>query len=155
MLKQTLLYKRVSRMSKLDELRMFRIIFQNKEIERMIIDLNTIGQLMEGVNSQGEQLSDIGGAYSPITMELSRKKGRPKRSATTINLRDTGEFYRSFRVTVRDSEIVISANTRKPTGDLTNRWGDDILGLTDENKQKLINFAKVKYLQYLKRTIWG
>jgi hypothetical protein len=142
-------------MAKLDELRVFRIILGTKEVERIIIEMNTIGQLMEGVTSEGELLSSIGGSYSPVTMDIARKKGRPKRNTETINLKDTGDFYRSFRVTVRDSEVVISADTRKPTGDLTNRWGNDILGLTPNNQQKLINFAKIKYLQYLKKHIWG
>lgn len=116
----------------------------------MIIGLNTKGQLEKGINSKGESLASVGGGYSPITIDIKRAKGQP---VDRVTLKDTGDFYDTFNVQVREGEIVITANTIKDDDDLIDRWGSDIIGLTDENLDKLIIFAKGLYIDYL-RKLW-
>ena len=44
---------------------------------------------------------------------------------------------------------MITANTIKDQDDLIQKYGSDIIGLTDDNLQKLIIFAKGLYIDYL------
>ena len=115
-------------------------------IQELIIELNTEKQLYEkGINALGQKLSSIGGNYSPKTMQESQLKGRPKKSADHIDLKDTGEFYESHRVIVRNmqsDEFEIIANPLKDDTNLYAEWGEDITGLTLESKEILANELK-------------
>lgn len=135
---------------------MFLLVFNNEKIKDLVIDLNTEKQLYDkGINSKGELLSGKGGGYSFVTLEIAQKKGRPKQSQYIINLKDTGEFYRSFRVIVTKGLITIEADTIKDGDDLMDDWGEDILGLAPESMEILRNFAKTVYILELKRKIWS
>src|SRR5690606_23219507 len=91
--------KIASNVQALDESRLINRILSNRDLQEAILDLNRRGQLYEkGINAQGEQLSSIGGNYSPLTMQISLDEGRPKRSNSHIDLHDTGAFYGSFRI---------------------------------------------------------
>ena len=73
-------------------------IARTETFKKLVISLNTEGlptsQLFElGEDSEGKKLSSIGGNYSPFTV----KEGN-KRSSSLIDLKDTGDFYRSFNV---------------------------------------------------------
>jgi len=123
--------------------RVFKLVLNNTEVKDMIIDLNTEKQLYEkGINSLGRSL----GRYSEITIMIKKFEGKP---FDRVTLKDTGDFYRTFKVEVRKGEIVISANTIKDDDDLIEKYGSEIIGLTDENLEKLINFAKGLYIEYL------
>ena len=92
----------------------------------------------KGVNS----LNAVIGTYSPLTEILS---GGRKKAGEKYNLFDTGDFYRSMFVSVLANEILITANDGKM---LDQKWYNKyILGLTDENLQKLI--FKVKQFNTL------
>lgn len=96
-------------------------------IQNKVIELNTRGQLFnKGIDAEGKLLSDIGGRYSPYTMQVANK-----RSPNLIDLHDTGDFYRSFRVLPVKDGFVIEADTIKEGEDLRDSWGNDIVGLTD------------------------
>lgn len=103
-------------------------------IKDLIIKLNTEVQLFnQNIDSKGVKLSATGGNYSPVTLIVSRRKGRPKKGLDAINLFDTGDFYESFVVIVNARGITIEADTDKGDNDLEDRWGQNIIGLTDEN----------------------
>lgn len=126
----------------------FKLVLDNVEVKNLIIDLNTEEQMNnESVNADGEKLNAVGGNYSPVTMIVSRLKGRAKKSISQINLKDTGGFYKSFRVQIGLNEIKIFADTIKDSDDLEDRWGN-LVGLTDNNLQILIDFAREKYIEY-------
>lgn len=128
-------------------------ILNNSDFQKFIIELNTEDQLFnENIDSRGIRLNDIGGDYSPSIFELSRT---PKKSLTDINLKDSGDFYKSFSISVGKKSILIQADTRKGDKDLKDEWGDDILGLTDENLQKVINRLKDLLINELRKTIKG
>lgn len=98
----------------------------------------------KGIDENG----DIIGFYSRMTEILSR--GR-KREGTPFTLFDTGEFYRSMFVTALADSIIIDGNSTKMEDQ--NWWGDEILGLTDENFEKLVLEVKEKYIDYTKRIL--
>ena len=126
-----------------DEKRLFKLVLNNSKIKNMVIELNTEDQLYsKGIDSLGNSL----GLYSEITISIKRSKGQP---TDRVTLKDTGDFYDTFKVDVREGEIVITANTIKDQDDLIQKYGSDIIGLTDDNLQKLIIFAKGLYIDYL------
>jgi len=89
-------------------------------------------------------LSEIGGNYAPITVRI---KGLS--SNDVVTLRDTGDFYRSFDVTIEKDGFIITSDSLKDGIDLTERWSEDIVGLTDMSKEALIFFL----MPLLKMTI--
>lgn len=149
MFKNTPLYHRLKAIIKLDKNQLFRLVFNNSKAKDLIIDLNTQKQLKQkGINSKGDLLSSVGGRYSPVTMSMGGKK-----SAYLVDLHDTGDFYRSFQVIVSPGQVEIVADTIKDDDDLTVRWGDDILGLTEKNMQVLQDFAVLAYQDLIRKKI--
>lgn len=116
----------------------FNVIDRETQFE--IIRLNTEDQLFdEGIRSDGSNLPD----YSRRSVE---EFGKPNGH---IRLRDTGQFYQSFRVKVDKWGLFIAADDVKEDTVLTEAYGIDILGLTEENTNILIKMIKRKYLEGL------
>lgn len=105
---------------------------------------------------QTDQLTRLGvdedgsiiGFYSEFTEFLS---GGRKRAGDHYTLDDTGQFYSSMFIQVLVNELVIDADFRKMEDQ--DWWREEILGLTDENLQKLINRAKDGYINYARRIL--
>lgn len=126
-------------------------IARTKEHKELVIGLNTEGeptsQLFElGEDSQGRTLESIGGEYSPFTVQEKQRKGQP---TDRITLKDTGAFYLTFDVKPFKGGFVIEANTIKDNDDLEKRWGDEIIGLNDENLNLVVDFYKIQILNLL------
>lgn len=99
-----------------------------------IVDMNAEKQLYEqGINRLGVSISDYA-PYSPLTIEIKRKKGQP---TNRVTLRDEGDFQSSFYLEVKDTQFEIKASDWK-TEELIKKYGRQILGLTDENIASLI-----------------
>lgn len=145
MFKDTPLYQSINKMIPFLEFQVFKIVFDVPNVKQMIIEMNTNDQLFKkGVDSNGVSLMDIGGDYSFVTKDMKSRNNQPY---DHITLKDTGDFYKSWNVKILADTIFIEADTIKDGDDLQQRWGNDILGLTDESKQKLINYAIGKYRQ--------
>jgi hypothetical protein len=113
-------------------------ISKTNEFKRLVIELNTEGeassQLYElGEDSTGKSL----GKYTPFTISEKRKKGQP---TDRVTLKDTGDFYSSFQVLPFKGGFIIDADPIKEDTNLFDRYGEDILGLNDENLQLIIKF---------------
>lgn len=107
------------------------IILEN---EYVITDMNSEDQLYEqGINRLGVNIMDYA-PYSPLTIEIKKEKGQPYNRVT---LRDEGDFEQSFYVEADRQQFTIKAADWK-TEDLIQRYGRQILGLTEENKIILI-----------------
>lgn len=134
--------------------KLFKQLFQDKEFTDYIIELNTQYQLYTlGIDSKGNKL----GEYSPYTKMLKEAKGQP---TDRVTLKDTGEFYDSFRCKYLNNgngEILITANTLKEkdghTTDLLVEWGQDILGLDEESMEALRDFARIKVERIIENTL--
>jgi len=113
----------------------------DEEVKQEIIRLNTEDQLFDkGIDSLNKTL----GNYSRTSVTKYGK--RPGH----IQLYDTGEFYESFTIYVTNDQIVIVADTLKEDTDLAQRYGLDILGLTEENIDKLIReYILENYFEYI------
>jgi hypothetical protein len=142
----TKIFARAKMVSMLSELDAFKVVFDTPRVKNMIVEMNTIEQLYDkGIDSTGELLSDIGGGYSFNTIARKSAQGVPY---DRVTLKDMGDFYKTWRVFIEGNTIRIQANTMK-NEDLQNRWGTNILGLTEESKGKLIRFAIDRYREYL------
>ena len=107
------------------------IILEN---EYVITDMNSEDRLYEqGINRLGVNIMDYA-PYSPLTIEIKKEKGQPYNRVT---LRDEGDFEQSFYVEADMQQFTIKAADWK-TEDLIQRYGRQILGLTEENKIILI-----------------
>jgi hypothetical protein len=122
---------------------------------KQIIEWVQKDQLMDkGIDGTGGPITDRDGNqfYSIWTEILS---GGKKKAGDPYNLNDTGAFYRGMFVNVlRDSFVVDSDEAIKEDGtDLFYEYGDDIVGLTDENMEKLKAVLKEEYQKYAKRVL--
>jgi len=104
-----------------------KYLFQNAELRKLIIDLNTIEQLYnEGIDSKGVRLGD----YTTYTKSIKQSKGQ---RIDHITLSDTGDFYETFKVILDGNAIRITANPFKEDTNLFKEFGFDILGLTEDS----------------------
>lgn len=120
---------------KIDALRQFKhdmfnnIRFIVEKYDYIIGDMNAQDQLYErGINRNNEELMSID-PYKDITVQIKRFRGQPY---DRVTLRDEGDFHRSINVTARHNEFEIYATDIK-TESLIRKYGDDMLGLTDDN----------------------
>jgi len=112
--------------------RVFFLTFTRGDAQNQVIELNTEGQLRLGITSDGSALP----VYSRTTEVIS---GGAKIAGTPFTLYDTGAFYESFKMSNVDGDsVTISADTVKPNKDLL-EYGD-LIGLTDGNITKLVNY---------------
>jgi hypothetical protein len=100
----------------------------------------------KGVNKDGEVI----GYYSLTTSFINPKK--------TFNSHytfyDTGEFFRSMFVRVFPDRITINADAQKGEDNLFEKYGTEIIGLTDENLEKLKAKILEHYQKELKRILF-
>lgn len=142
-LSNTKLYSLAQAISGLDEGLIFEIVFNKESIKNEIIRLNTQEQLFKkGIGADGLKLTP---PYTANTVRLKRLKGQ---RTDHVTLKDTEDFYKSFRVSVNKVTIEITADTIKEGNDLIDKYGDEILGLTDESKEKLSRMALIEYIKY-------
>jgi hypothetical protein len=124
-----------------DELAFF--VSNQNEFKDLVIELNTQKQLFDkGQDSTGKSL----GEYRPFTVREKRRKGQP---TDRVTLKDTGDFYESFNVQPFFGGFIIDADAEKDDKDLRDVYGEDIIGLNDENLQIIIDY----YLDAFKEEI--
>jgi hypothetical protein len=114
-----------------------------------ILSMIKIDQLLtKGVNKDGE----IIGLYSEATQAINPEKV----AGTPYTLFDTGDFYRSMFISVFNERIEINADpVKSPEDNLFELYGTGIIGLTEENKTKLVEIIKKKYIEYYRKTLFG
>lgn len=144
------LLRRTKRLKK-NQNNLYKKIFNKRPVKDEIIRLNTDEQLFEkGLNANNVSLESIGGAYSPVTVLIKQEQSLP---FDRVTLYDTGAFYGSFKVFAETDGFVIEADTAKEGADLRERWGPDILGLTDESKNELSEQLKKELIEIVKAKI--
>ncbi len=102
----------------------------------------------QGVDSDG----DVIGYYSLTTSFINPKK----EFNTPFSLDNEGNFYRSMFMTVFLDRIVVDANSNSFNEMTQQEWfTDKILGLTDENIQKLKIEVKDSYIKHVRKVLLG
>ena len=116
----------------------------DQDIKDMIIQMNTEDQLEEqGIDSLGRAL----GEYAPFTIQEKIEKGQ---RYDHITLKDTGAFYDSWVVSVNAGAILLDADdTSLYDEPLFTVWGEDVLGLTEENLAYLQEAIIERYIEII------
>jgi len=155
------LIQMLERVKRLDANKVIYSILNNRELQEWILDLNRKDQLFEkSINSLGVSLAEIGGGYAPMTEMLAgglsyEYKGSVKFKFTggAPFLYESGDFYASFVFRLQKDGFEIDANPVKEDTNLFVEWGQDILGLTSESMEKLVNLlipvVQQKILRYI------
>jgi len=127
------------RIAKLDEGLLLRNFVSIPVVQTFILDLNRRDQLFnKGIDSKNRAL----GVYTPFTINSKQERGVPLPSDFHITLFDTGEFYSTFVIIPGKDFFEIDANPIREDTNLFDDFGEDIIGLNDENLQVLIDFFK-------------
>ncbi len=127
---------------RIDSISILFFIFEQTSIQNFAIQLNTgakgntrFGQLfLLGVDSTEKRLDKIGGDYAPRTVRIKRRQGLP---TDHVTLYDKGDFYKTWIFINSNGTINFKADTAKGDHDLDDRWGQDLIGLTNDSKGKL------------------
>lgn len=110
-------------------------IFNNATFRTWVLDLVREDQLFDqGIDEDG----DVIGYYSEFTEAINPEKV----AGTHYTLKDTGEFFESFYLTIYPDYFEINANPIKvnedgETENLFYKYTEAIMGLTSESKDKL------------------
>ena len=131
--------KLTDRVAKLDEGIILNRFVELPIVQKFILDLNRVDQLFnKGVDSKNRAL----GVYTPFTINSKNERGVPVPSDFHITLFDTGQFYSTFVIIPGKDFFEIDAKPIREDSNLFEDFGEDILGLNDENLQILIDFFK-------------
>ena len=122
----------------------FRVFAGDPFLRKQILNWIQQDQLFkEGIDEDG----DVIGYYGEFTEAMNPEKV----AGTHYTLFDTGEFYASMYVAVQMNYIEVVADPIKiddRTGETDNlfyKYGEGIIGLTDENKTKLAIMVKIRF----------
>lgn len=140
----------VYKLAEVDVTKVLVKILNDNKIKKKITDLNTNVQLLKGgEDSDGKKLASIGGGYAPSTIKIKKIKRQPTKRVT---LKDTGDFYGSFDIKVEgNANFSITADTTKGSYDLTERWGDQILGLNENNVKLVLEILEQEFYKQVLR----
>lgn len=138
-------------LTKLDgqEDKVFRLVLDNEKLKDLIINLNTEEQLRDkSIDSLGRAL------YNRFTKRATYGAGDPLgRSGEPYQIYRTGDFYDTFRVEIKAGDIEINADPFKPDANLFEMYTEDILGLTDESLQKLIDETLEEFKKWYRKNL--
>ncbi|RLD80505.1 MAG: hypothetical protein DRJ10_07320 [Bacteroidetes bacterium] len=87
------------------------------------------GQLQDGMDALGQTITTIGGSpYRPKTVRMRKAKHL---QTNKVDLKFTGEFYKTFRVVILQNGYEVTANFEKPDGSILDNFSSsyDFLGL--------------------------
>lgn len=145
---QTKLYEAADKMSKINESRVFKLVLDKKLVRDLIIFMNTEDQFgRKHVDSKGEQLFNNFTNRTTYSLFNKKKGGKP------YEIKDTGDYWKSFEVKITGDEIIIDSDPQKEDTNLFVMYTPEIEGLTDENKQRLIDLAKELYVAWLRKNM--
>lgn len=135
---------------RLDIDEVLREVWQMEDVQEYIVHLNTVEQLYnKGEDAKGNSL----GTYSPKTIPIKKKKGQPY---DRVTLRDTGRYYATHEVVnINLNGFSIDSNPIKGKTDLTEVYGEDIVGLSDASKADLAFFIKSRVTYEIARRLKG
>lgn len=124
-------------------------VMRDKTLQEFILDLVRQDQLFEqGIDEDGQVI----GYYSEFTESINPEKV----AGTHYTLKDSGEFFDSFYIDVFPTYFEINANPIKTNdqGEQENlfyKYGEGIMGLTNESLEKLGQEILRRYLREVKK----
>ncbi|NQY01491.1 MAG: hypothetical protein HRU18_12055 [Pseudoalteromonas sp.] len=127
-----------------------KVIWSDPFVQDYIVELNTNQQLKQGKLGNGGDMPEAGESWLNFKKAV---KGADNFPSDKVNLFFSGEFFDTFDIEVLNNGFLIVANTAIYGRDFQTIYGFDILGLNEENLQKLINFIREDYQEELARRL--
>ena len=127
-------------------------IFSEKEAKEIVLFLQKSQLFDDGERSDGS----IIGYYSDNTRVYKKldKGWRGKSFNNFITLYDTGDFYDSMSVKVlRNGDIEISADGQKGEDNLFEKYGQNLIGLTDEHFEELSSYSIPVIIELVRKQV--
>jgi hypothetical protein len=130
-------------------------VFRDPAFKTQILNWIRQDQLFKrGIDGDG----DVIGLYSEFTEMINPEKI----AGTPYTLFDSGEFYRSMFITIgigSDPSITIDADPIKidDDGEKTNlfwKYGENIVALTDENRSKLAEEVRDRFIRESRKILF-
>jgi hypothetical protein len=134
---------------KLDYNKLVNETLQDENIQKDMIEFNQKEQLQEGIDAQGKVIETIASKEQnsgyPYSRDTVAKRGSKGLQVNKVDLKDTGAFYGTFEVEVRNDESEIKANYNVHGDDIRDNFSNDydFLGLI---KNSLQNFVEWSFL---------
>jgi hypothetical protein len=130
-------------------------VFAKPEIRRFVtITLIQEEQLFnQGIDETGGAITNKDNGrttYSKATEILTN--GR-KKEGEHYTLLDGGDFYKSMVITLGTNFFEINADPIKDNDNLFTKFGEGIIGLTDESKTKLAERLRIEYKREVERIL--
>lgn len=147
------------KIAKLDADKLIKNVLKNDSgLQQDILDLNRIDQLYEeGTNVEGYLLGEY--TYNTIvgTTEYSSKLAKGQKT-DHVTLKDTGEFYETFKIKVEPNEFIITADLTVHGEPMKSRaygeYGSEILGLDEERKKIMFGWLKAPFINEMRKSIF-
>lgn len=137
-LKNTVLGDVLKRTQQIKSPILWRRVFSDPGLQRWILDLIRKNQLFNaGVDEDGV----IIGYYSPVTESINPTK----KAGTPYTLFDEGDFYKSMVIYLGTNFFEIDADPIKGNDNLFKKYGEGIIGLTEESKERLRRETQRRY----------
>jgi hypothetical protein len=138
-------------MRSLDSRLMYTKIMSNPVIENIVLDFIRLDQLYkQGVDENDKVI----GLYTAYTEHINPEK----KAGTPYTLLDSGAFYGSMDIQISGMDLIINADPIKidfkgKKTDLFKKYGEEIIGLNLESKEKLKALLKVKFQDEVRRLL--
>ena len=133
--------------------KLFVEILKDSNVQAQIIDFNLEQMYEGGIDSDGNSL----GQYAQITVSywkpLARSLGNDGRT-DHITLKDTGEFYKSFKIKLENDGFRITANSIKEDTDLAQIY-PKVIGLSKESKAMVSELITPYFIESIRAQILG
>ena len=100
-------------------------------------------RLFKGLDTDNEFIEPF---YTPFTVWMKKLKGDPY---DRVTLYDTGAFQSAMYVSVFGDNVVFDSDDSK-SGDLKEKYGEKIFGLTDENRTEVKSMFAQRLLQWFR-----
>ena len=134
----------------LNRLEALAFILNKPEVQDEIIRLNQENQLAKGLYSDGTNTPEYSAIYKALKRQIVSNVGQ------NMDFRLSGDFYRTFDIEVlANGDVNITADGDKEDKNLFVRYGIEILGLTDDSKNKLLPLFEEFLLEYVYSKIQG
>jgi hypothetical protein len=78
-----------------------------------------------------------------------------KKEGDPYNLKDTGDFYQSIFIDVFNDLFQINDGQGADKMKDKDWWSEDIVGVNEEQKKKILEMLKKHYLSYAKKILLG
>jgi hypothetical protein len=116
------------------------------DMSDFIAELNRNQMQKKGIRGDGTEITPL---YTELTDFLKTRKGQ---RTDHVTLKDTGSFHNSITADIYGNDLILDATDSK-TSDLLDKYGDEVLGLTNESIKLLRAKFMPLYIQAIKNKL--